>query len=255
MLLHARVATNSSRVSERALRARGSPEFKLTADRHTLENTVGATCSADALAAATRVTTTFPDADHHVSVIVKYPLSGQVYLPRSSRPPEYFPPCMVSQCAATGLVVFDGTGPDAIDSVKRVLTGIGAALDCASVEILRFYAQDVQADYRSEVHRSYGLMSLHYDNCIMFGHACKLLLNKLGHRTVVKSYKLRIVASQFKLAALEWTKQIRLAAERKLRSSLDRTSRNGGLGAYGTLTRLQYGTALMSANSSLNQVI
>ena len=117
---------------------------------------------------------------------------------------------------------------------------------------LRFYAQDVQVDNRSEVHRSYGLMSLYYDNCVMFGQACKLSLNKLGHRTVVNSGKLRTVASQLELSALEWTKQIPLAAERKLRWSLGRTSRNDGLDAYATQTGLLYGTALMSANWSLN---
>ena len=95
--------------------------------------------------------------------------------------PEYFPPCMVSQCAATGLAVFDGTGPDTIDSVKRLLPGIGSALDYASVEVLRFYALDVQVDYGSEVHRSYRLMSLYYDGCLMFGHACRLsLIKKFG---------------------------------------------------------------------------
>ena len=62
------------------------------------------------------------------------------------------------------------------------------------------------------------------------------------------------MVSQFELSVLEWMKQIRLVADRKLRSSLDRASRNGALGAYGTLTRLQCLTALMSANSSLDQV-
>ena len=106
--LHARFTTIHSSLVERALRARGSPEFKLTADRHALKNTVGETCRADELAAARRVTTTFPDADHDVSVIVKCPLSLQVYLPKSSRSSEYFLPCIVSQSAASELAVFDG---------------------------------------------------------------------------------------------------------------------------------------------------
>ena len=45
----ARFTTIHSRGAERALRARGSPEFKLTTDQQALESTVDATCCADAL--------------------------------------------------------------------------------------------------------------------------------------------------------------------------------------------------------------
>ena len=68
--LRARVTTISSRIVERALQLRGSPDLKLTADREALENTVGATCRADAWVAVKRATSTFADAEHDVSLIV-----------------------------------------------------------------------------------------------------------------------------------------------------------------------------------------
>ncbi len=253
--LRARVTTISSRIVERALQSRGSPDFKLTADQEALENTVGATCRADALVAAKRATTTFVDAEHDVSLIVPCPLSAQVYRPKNNRPPEYFPPCMVSQSAATVLAIFNSTRTDAIDSVNGGSPGIGAALDSASVEILRVYAQDVQVDYSDELRSSYRLKALYYDDCMMLAHGCRLSLNNLGHTTPTNSANLRALATALERAGLQWMKIIRSTAEGNLRSSLDNACRNGALGAYGTLTRLQRGTALMNAYSSLNQVI
>ena len=89
------------------------------------------------------------------------PLLAQIYLPESNLPPEYFPLCMVSQSGTTGLTTFNGTRTDATDSVKGGSPGIRAALDSASVGILRVHAQDVQVDYRTELLSNCRLMSLY----------------------------------------------------------------------------------------------
>ena len=109
------------------------------------------------------------------AIIVTRPLLAQIYLPKGNLPPDYFPLCMVSQSATTGLISFNGTRTDATDSVKRGSPGIRAALDSASIEILRVHAHDVQVDYRTELLSSCRLMSLYYDDCMMFGHARRLI--------------------------------------------------------------------------------
>lgn len=251
----AHVTTVSARVVERALQARGSPQFRLSADQDALERTVGNRCSIDAVSAAKRATLTFADADHDPNLFMQSPISVTQYLPRSQRTPEYFPPCLVSQSAATVLAIFDSTRSDAIDAHKGGSLGIAEALDSAAVEILRLYVRDVQMDHADELRSSYRLKSVYYCDCRMLSHACKLSLSKLGETTEANTAGLREVANDLDRTALQWMGMIRQTAERNLTTSLDTACWNGALGAYGTLTRLQRGTALLNAKNSLDVVL
>lgn len=248
----ARGTAAAASVVERALRARGAKEFTLALDTDAIERTVGAECRGEALLAARRAIGTFADADHDATLIVRCPLASPSYLPREARSPSYFPSCLVSQAGATVLAVFSATREDALEARAGGSAGIASALDAASVELLSAYVSDIPLQHGDELHTSLRLKALYYNDCMTLAHSCRL---SLAADPGGAQGELGNVCAALDRAAQTAMLNIRKSAEDALTSNLDSACRNGALGAYGTLTRLQRASSLAAALSDLRETI
>lgn len=256
--VRAHATAASARIVTQALRARGAPDFQLILDTDALERTVGAECRAEALLAARRAISTFADADHDASHIVRCPLSSPAFVPREHRRHDYFPSCLVSQSAAAVLAIFNATRGDALDARSGGSAGIAGALDAAALELLKAYVADVPLQHGDELHASLRLKALYYNDCMTLAHASRLSLaseRNVGGVVSNAHAELEAVAAALERAAQTAMLRIRKSAEDGLSASLDSACANGALGAYGTLLRLQRASSLAGAQSELRRVI
>ncbi|KAI0557573.1 hypothetical protein FGB62_287g06 [Gracilaria domingensis] len=239
-----------ARVLQEAMRARGATSFKLSLDRSTLEEATGAECRAQAVLKARTVIGSFSEARHDDNEMVECPLSATEYIPRSERPSDYFPPCLITRTALTVHDVFFSTRADADKAIRSGSTSIGNALNAAAIECLRAYREDVPIQHSSDIRASLRLKALHYNDCLMLAHACRQSMDKFMRSNGLENEKRLLEEAANKVMVI-----VRRTAEQRLIENLNAACRNGSLGAYGTLTRIQRSSALSGAFNAMREVI
>lgn len=242
----------AARVLQAAVRARGATSFELVVDTDALEATVGAECRGEAVFAARRAIATFADARHDEAEMAPCPIASAAFIPRPQRPPEYFAPCLVSQAASIVLGVFRATRADALEALTGGSTGIGNALNAAAVECIRAYQEDVPVQHGDDLRASLRLKALYYNDCMMLAHACRV---SAQNSTAGASAEVLKAAVGLERAAHNAMMVVRRTAEQRLMENLNAACRNGALGAYGTLTRIQRGSALSAAFNAMREVV
>lgn len=244
------VVTVCSKVLRAAMHARGATSFQLNLDIEALEETVGAESRAQAVLLARRAISSFSDARHDDSAMVECPLSANSYIPRLERLPDYFPSCLVTHTAVTVHNIFLATRADCKKALRSGSSRIACALNAAAVECLRAYRVDIPIQHSSEISNSLRLKSLYYNDCLMFAHSCR--------HSVLGSEVSNGIKGEIRLleeAANKVMKIIRRTAEHRLVENLRAACRNGSLGAYGTLTRIQRRSALSGAVNAMREVV
>lgn len=251
-MLRSRVLTVSAcaRVIQEAVRARGATSFKLQLDTDGLEDAIAAECRAQTVLAARKAIGKFADARHDDHEMVECPLSATQYMPLSERPTDYFPPCLVTRAAITVQDVFRLTQMDAVKAFNSGSSMIGNALIAASVECLRAYREDVPVQHNSELRASLRLKALYYNDCLMFAHLCSRSPKEIGFREAFDIQKRSLEEAANKVMMI-----VRRTAEQRLVENLNAACRNGALGAYGTLTRIQRSSALSGAYNAMREVV
>ncbi|CAN8073691.1 unnamed protein product [Agarophyton chilense] len=239
-----------AKVLQEAMRARGATSFKLSLDKSTLEEATGAECRAQNVLKARKVIGSFSEARHDDNEMVECPLSATEYIPRSDRPPDYFAPCLVTRTAVTVHDVFFSARRDAEKAVQSGSALIGESLNSAAIECLRAYREDIPIQHSSEIRASLRLKALFYNDCLMLAHACHQSLKRFGHSTGVENQKRLLENAANKVMVI-----VRRTAEQRLIENLNAACRNGSLGAYGTLTRIQRSSALSGAFNAMREVI
>lgn len=275
--LHARVlATNSAaRTLQTALYSRGADpsQFKMRIDVSSIENLIAKECRGQALLAARRAIGLFADARRDSAQTIPCPLSHLSYVPREERSQDYFPACKVSQAAATVLDIFSSTRTDAIHALSGGSAVIGSALMAAAYECADAYRVDVPLQHGDDMRSSLRLKSLYYNDCMMLKYACQKSIEMdadqqdLASRSKEQlngehvplsssSSKDRLSISVSLAKAAESVMiNMRQTAEKSLIDNLNSACRNGALGAYGTLIRIQRSSALMSAYNSMRELV
>ncbi|PXF45523.1 hypothetical protein BWQ96_04725 [Gracilariopsis chorda] len=251
-MLRSRVMTVSAcaRVIQEAVRARGATSFKLRLDIDCLEGTIGAECRAQAVLTARKAIGTFADARHDDHEMVECPLSATRYIPLSERRQDYFPPCLVTRAALTVQDMFLSTRMDAVKAHKSGSPTIGSALNAASIECLRAYREDVPVQHNSELRASLRLKALYYNDCLMLAHSCRRSHKETGFQEDLDVQKRSLEEAANKVMMI-----VRRTAEQRLVENLNAACRNGALGAYGTLTRIQRSSALSGAYNAMREVV
>lgn len=251
--LHSRVAavSASARAIQAAIRARGVPSFVLIVEMDALESKVGSECRAQAVLRTRRAIATFAAAAHDNDEIVECPISADRYIPQEKRPPEYFAPCLVTRTAIAVHDAFLSTRRDAVNAARGGSLGIAAAMNAAALECLRAYREDVPVQYSDELRASLRLKALYFTDCTMFAHSCKLSVEEGAPEAsdFMEEFESLEAAAQKAMIS------VRRTAERRLDENLDAACRNGALGAYGTLTRIQRSSALSAAFHAMREVV
>jgi hypothetical protein len=253
----------SARVLEAAMHSRGADpsRFVIDVDVGSMEDTVAGECRGLAVLAARRAIGSFADARHNASQIVPCPLSAHVYVPRPERGSDYFPPCLVSQSATAVLDVFSRARTDGLQAMAGGSTVIGAALIAAGYECIDAYRVDVPLQHGEDMRASLRLKALYYNDCMMLKHACQRAdaMDKEqvsgGEGPAASSEDMLQVSTGLAKAAEAVMLSVRRTAERGLMDNLSSACRNGALGAYGTLTRIQRSSALTAAYNAVREVV
>ena len=93
------------------------------------------------------------------------------------------------------------------------------------------------------------LKALYYNDCMMFAHTCRMSAASQQSNTLIEE------AEKLEEAANKAMMVVRRTAEQRLIENLNAACRNGALGAYGALTRIQRGSALSAAFSAMREVV
>lgn len=251
----------SARVLQGALHSRGADPsvFAIKIDSSEIESTVASECRAMAVLSARRAIGTFAEARHNNSKLTPCPLSAHDYVPRAERTSDYFPPCIVSQSAATVLDVFSSTRMDAMQAISGGSAVVGKALMAAAFECVDAYRMDVPLQHGDEMRSSLRLKALYYNDCMMLKFACQQADEKdreeAGNLSAPPSADMLQVSGALGKAAEAVMLSMRRTAEKGLIDNLNSACRNGALGAYGTLTRIQRSSALIAAYNAIRELV
>jgi hypothetical protein len=263
--LRARVLalSSSARVLQAAMHSRGADmaTFIVNHDNASMEATVAAECRGVAVLSARRAIGTFADARHDSSRMMPCPLSAHEYVPPSERDADYFPPCLVSRSATAVLDVFSRTRTDALQALTSGSKTIGTALLAAASECVDAYRVDVPLQHSEEMRGSLVLKALYYNDCMMLKQACRRAdaMDKEQTQNEANSAEsfryMELVSVTLAKAASDVMINLRRTAEKGLVDNLAAACKNGALGAYGTLTRIQRGSALTAAYNSIRELV
>jgi hypothetical protein len=265
----------SARVLQTALRARGADPsiFVIDIDVSDIERAVGDECRGQTLLRARRAIGAFADARRDSTQMIPCPLATHEYVPPAEQTLDYFPPCIVSRAAAVVLDVFSSTRTDALHALSGGSASIGDALLAAACECVDAYRVDVPLQHGDDMRNSLRLKVLYYNDCMMLKHACQqasimdqhVPQGDRGSKSpadrsdndirLKSSSEMAIVASRLGKAAESEMANVRHATEKSLVDNLKAASRNGALGAYGTLTRIQRSSALTAAYNSMRELV
>eukprot|EP00177_Eucheuma_denticulatum_P008103 GFKZ01014765.1.p1 GENE.GFKZ01014765.1~~GFKZ01014765.1.p1 ORF type:complete len:796 (+),score=135.09 GFKZ01014765.1:113-2389(+) len=243
-------ASASAKVLQAAIRSRGSPSFVFVVEMDALEAKVGSECRVQSLLAARKAIASFAAARHDNNEMVECPLSAQEYIPREQRPTDYFAPCLVTRTAIIVHDVFLSTRRDAVNALQGGSPGVAAALNAAAIECLSSYREDVPLQHGDDLRASLRLKALYYNDCSMFAHSARLSAAE-SH----SSPDLLTEVESLEQVAHKAMTVIRRTAEQRLVENLNAACRNGALGAYGTLARIQRGSALSAAFNAMREVV
>lgn len=239
-----------ARVIQMAMRSRGAKSFVLVVEMDSLESKVGSECRAQAVLSSRKAIGNFSNAWHDDGEMATCPIAATKYIPRSERSADYFPPCLVTKAALVVHDVFLATRKDAISALQGGSTGIGRALSSAALECLRAYREDVPVQHAPELRSSLRLKALYYNDCMMFSHSCRMSMVEGGPDKDIEE-EINLLEE----AANKAMMVVRRRAEQRLVENLNAACRNGALGAYGTLIRIQRGSALSAAFNALREVV
>lgn len=261
----------TARVLQSAFQARGadSSAFVVRVDTSTMESAVASECRGMTVLAARKAIGTFADARHDATKVTACPLASHEYVQPSERTPDFFPPCMVSRAAAVVLDVFLKTRTDALQALAGGSRVIGEALLSSAYECVDAYRTDVPLQHGEEMRGSLRLKSLYYNDCMTLKHAClqaaeidKHEFHKgdaaNGMNSVSAEGPHTDVASTLDAlarAAESTMTSMRRSAEKGLMDNLNSACRNGGIGASGTLTRIQRSSALAAAHNAIRELV
>lgn len=250
--LRTRVAAASAcaKVLQAAIRARGATSFVFVVEMNALEGKVGSECRAQAVLAARQAIGTFYQARHDDNEMEACPIAADHYVSREQRPPDYFPPCLVTRTAIAVHDVFLSTRKDAVNALQGGSTGIGNAMNAAAVECLRAYREDIPVQHSDDLRASLRLKALYYNDCMMFAHSSRLSSSEHG-----SSGDLTDEVDSLEEAAHKTMMMVRRTAEQRLIENLKAACRNGGLGSYGALARIQRASALSAAFNAMREVV
>lgn len=243
-------ASSCAKALQAVIRSRGVPSFVFAIEMDALEYKVGSECRAEAVLAARQAIATFFQARHDNDEMRECPISANHYVPREQRPPEYFPPCLVTRTALSVRDVFLATRRDALNALQGGSTGIGNSMNSAAVECLRAYRKDIPVQHGDDLKASLRLKALYYNDCMMFAHSGRMSASELGSTT-----ELAEEIESLEEAAHETMMLVRRRAEERLIENLKAACRNGGLGSYGTLARIQRSSALSAAFNAMREVV
>ena len=239
-----------AKVIQMAMRSRGVKSFVLIVEMDSLESKVGSECRAQAVLTSRRAIGTFANAWHDDSEMDTCPIAATQYVPPAQRTPDYFPPCLVTKAALVVHDVFLSTRKDAISALQGGSTGIGRALNSAALECLRAYREDIPVQHAPELRASLRLKALYYNDCMMFAHSCRRSLAEGGADREIEAEIRRLEEAANKAMMV-----VRKRAEQRLTENLNAACRNGALGAYGTLIRIQRSSALSAAFNAMREVV
>lgn len=252
----------SARVLQGAMQSRGADPSCFVIDINTseIERDVAGECRAQAVLSARRAIGSFADARHNVSQMMPCPLSAQEYTPQKNREADYFPPCLVSLAATAVLDVFSRTRTDAMQAMSSRSTVIGHALLSAAYECVDAYRVDVPLQHGDDMRGSLRLKALYYNDCMMLKHACQRAdemdrAQNGGGESSDGSYGMQQVYAGLSKAAESVMMSMRRTAEKGLMDNINSACRNGALGAYGTLVRIQRASALMAAYNAIRELV
>lgn len=243
-------ASASAKVLQSAIRARGVTSFVFVVEMNALEAKVGAECRAQSVLAARRAISSFANARHDDNEMVACPLSADHYVPIGQRPSEYFPPCLVTRTAIIVHDVFLSTRKDAINASQGGSPGVANTLNAAAVECLCAYREDVPLQHGDDLRASLRLKALYYNDCTMFAHSARLSASEAG-----STPELLAEIESLEQVAHKAMMVVRRTAEQRLVENLDAACRNGALGAFGALTRIQRSSALSAAFNVMREVV
>lgn len=254
---------SSARVLQAAMRSRGADAstFVIDIDTAAMEKSVASECRGMAVLSARRAIGSFADARHDSSRMVPCPVSAQEYVAPADRETDYFPPCIVSQSATAVLDVFLRTRGDAQQALSSGSPTIGNALLAAAYECVDAYRVDIPFQHSDEMRRSLLLKALYYNDCMMLKHACVRaddMDREQGgkdSRPEESSAGFRSVTAGLTKAGNDVMMSLRRTAEKGLTDNLASACRGGALGAYGTLTRIQRGSALNAAYNAIRELV
>lgn len=253
----------SARVLQSAMRSRGADAstFVIDIDTAAMEKSVASECRGVAVLSARRAIGSFTDARHDSSRMVPCPVSSQEYVAPADRETDYFPPCIVSQTATAVLDVFLKTRGDAQQALSSGSPTIGNALLAAAYECVDAYRVDIPFQHSDEMRRSLLLKALYYNDCMMLKHAC-IRADDMDREQAVKDAGAEVTSASFRNVTAGLTKagndvmmSLRRTAEKGLTDNLASACRGGALGAYGTLTRIQRGSALNAAYNAIRELV
>lgn len=252
----------SARVLQAAMQSRGADPSCFVIDINTseIERDVAGECRAQAVLSARRAIGSFADARHDVSQMMPCPLSAQEYTPQKNRETDYFPPCLVSLAATAVLDVFSRTRTDAMQAMSSRSTVVGRALLSAAYECVDAYRVDVPLQHGDDMRGSLRLKALYYNDCMMLKHACQRAdemdrAQNGGGESSDGSYGMQQVHDGLSKAAESVMMSMRRTAEKGLMDNINSACRNGALGAYGTLVRIQRASALMAAYNAIRELV
>lgn len=253
--LHSRVAavSASARAIQAAIRMRSVPSFVLIVEMDALEAKVGSECRAQALLRTRQAISSFSAAAHDNDELTTCPVSSDSYVAAKQRTESYFAPCLVTRTGVAVHEAFMNTRRDAQQAAKGGSRGIAAAMNAAALECLRAYREDVPVQHMEELRSSLRLKALYYTDCTMFQHSCRLTVNENGNAPETVNFLEEI--KQLETCANRAMGAVRRTAQRRLDENLTAACRNGALGAYGTLTRIQRSSALSAAFHAMREVV
>lgn len=250
----------SARVLQAAMISRGADAsiFAVDLDTAAMENAVAAECRGIAVLSARRAIGSFADARHDSSRMMPCPLSALEYVVPAEREADFFPPCLVSQSATSVLDLFLRTRGDAQQASSSGSATIGKALHAAAYECVDAYRMDIPFQHSEDMRRSLLLKALYYNDCMMLKHACQradAMDMEQAASDVESSEDMLQVSAGLGKAGNDVMVSLRRTAEKGLMDNLASACRNGALGAYGTLTRIQRGSALTAAYNAIRELV
>lgn len=243
-------ASASAKVLQAAIRARGVSSFVFVVEMDALEAKVGAECRAQSVLAARRAIASFANARHNDNEMVACPLSADRYAPIDQRLPEYFPPCLVTRTAIVVHDVFLSARKDAANALQGGSSGVANTLNAAAIECLSAYREDVPLQHGDDLRVSLRLKALYYNDCTMFAHSARMSASESG-----STPELLAEIESLEQVAHKAMMLVRRTAEQRLVENLNAACRNGALGAYGALTRIQRSSALSAAFNAMREVV
>lgn len=263
--LRARVLSlsSSARVLQSAMLSRGADAstFIIDIDTAAMEKSVASECRGMAVLSARRAIGSFAEARHNSSRMVSCPVSAHEYVAPADREVDYFSPCVVSQSATAVLDVFLRTRGDAQQALSSGSPTIGNALLAAAYECVDAYRVDIPFQHSDEMRRSLLLKALYYNDCMMLKHACKRADDMDREQAASdagpteSSTAMQNVTAGLTKAGNDVMVSLRRTAEKSLADNLASACRGGALGAYGTLTRIQRGSALNAAYNAVRELV